>query len=482
MAQFLDNTIYTNYALHKICRNLVEDLEDYNFIHVKVGSGDNTLSADRENLSVLLYELVVQLIEYKDGIITIKCEIPPDLADVPITEIGLFDMVMGYEHLFSYSKVNVVKPADLGYELTIVLNLGPRTIDFPGINEFHIPKYKYVTKSVLDGFVNMFLYVDTNLERIIASNAEVIGYNEVEGVYTKQLELQEHMQNIEYTLLYYSLYSLFGNDLSDLFFLGKPNFLSYNTINFAKDDSFLENKYDLWDSKNDRISFNDGPLVLFFTTQLNSIKEESTIFNKVGDEGVYFSIDTKICEEEYMRTNTGMEKATFYELVLTIYGQYDSYKIKYIFDEENIGKYTGQQIPYMVVFNEGADGPEVKLFIDGVEPEVFNVPEEIEEDLNTQAGVLASDSEETKARKIADATYQLKSRAFGKVIIDGDSSSLVDLPDNSMVPLKNYMYDYIEGKRIQYSNGLNTNIIGALKRQANKHELALLNNILKNMI
>ena len=47
-----------------------------------------------------------------------------------------------------------------------------------------------------------------------------------------------------------------------------------------------------------------------------------------------FSIDTKICEEEYMRTSSGMEKATFYELVLTIYGQYDSYKIKYIFNNE----------------------------------------------------------------------------------------------------------------------------------------------------
>jgi len=485
MTQFLDNTIYTNYALYKICRNLVEDIEDFNFIHVKVGSGDNTLYADREDLSALLYELDVQVLEFdnEEGVLTIKCEIPPDLADVPITEIGLFDMVMGYEHLFSYSKVNVVKPADLGYELTIVLNLGPRTIDFPGINSYYVSKYKYITKSVLDDFINMFLYVDTNLERIVHSNAEVIGYNMLEQIYDKQQKFYSRMQNIEYALLNYSLHSQFGNDLSDLFFLGSPNYLAYDIVNFAKPDSFLKSKYKLWDSTNDNITFNNGPLSLFFVAQFNDIKEESAIFNKWDDTGVYFKISTESHQETYIKTTSGYETATFYELVVTIMGTRNLYKIKYIFDESNVGNYVGRKVPYVLTFNgDITNNPELHLYVDGEEPEIFVVSEETEPSLTVQANITPEDSEEEAEAKLKETVDRLKTRAFGKVIIEGDATDLVGLPDRSSISLKNYLYDYVEEEKVQYINGINTNIIGTIKRQANKYELALLNNTLKSMI
>ena len=103
MATYLDNTVYTNHALRKICENLIGEYENFNFLKVKVGSGDNTLSQDRKDLSIPLYTLRINDVTYKDGIVTIICEIPPELADVPITEIGLFDTVMGVDYLFSYS-------------------------------------------------------------------------------------------------------------------------------------------------------------------------------------------------------------------------------------------------------------------------------------------------------------------------------------------------------------------------------------------
>ena len=62
MAQFLDNTIYTDYALNKICQNLGGEISNFNFVKVKVGSGDNTLSQDRQDLSVLLYSLASEII------------------------------------------------------------------------------------------------------------------------------------------------------------------------------------------------------------------------------------------------------------------------------------------------------------------------------------------------------------------------------------------------------------------------------------
>ena len=67
MAQFLDNTIYTDYALNKICQNLGGEISNFNFVKVKVGSGDNTLSQDRQDLSVLLYSLVIQDLVYNNA-------------------------------------------------------------------------------------------------------------------------------------------------------------------------------------------------------------------------------------------------------------------------------------------------------------------------------------------------------------------------------------------------------------------------------
>ena len=54
MVTFLDNTIYTNYALNKISRNIAGDFENFNFLTIKIGSGDNSLDTSRTDLSTLL--------------------------------------------------------------------------------------------------------------------------------------------------------------------------------------------------------------------------------------------------------------------------------------------------------------------------------------------------------------------------------------------------------------------------------------------
>ena len=59
MVTFLDNTIYTNYALNKISRNIAGDFENFNFLTIKIGSGDNSLDTSRTDLSTLLYSLKI---------------------------------------------------------------------------------------------------------------------------------------------------------------------------------------------------------------------------------------------------------------------------------------------------------------------------------------------------------------------------------------------------------------------------------------
>ena len=478
MVQYLDNTIYTNYALYKICRNIVEDIEDFHFLKVKVGSGDSTLDANKEELSLTLYSLDVMYTEYKDGVLTIRCELPPELADVPITEIGLFDTINGIEHLFSYSKVNVVKPADLGYELTIVLNLGPRTIDFPGINEYYIPQYEYATRDLLDDFTSMLLFVDTNLERIIRSNAGVIGYNIPNRVYQRQRQINAMLRNIIDSNIYYSLYNSYDGEISSMYFLQEPNYLSYDIINYADSSSWLDVSYGLWEANTDNITLHNGPCTVWFNAKLSDLDKESTIINKRNDSDLYISINVEKNEETYLITSDGVEhKAEFNELVFTFYGLTSVYKVKYILDMNNIGKYIGKYTPYAFTFNGDFTAPDLHVYIDEEEPEEFIIPTG-EAPIEEQAGINDEMTDERKERLLTLKTEELKSRMYGKCIIPYDVTALVDMPDNSYIPIKNYLMNYNTGKKESYDNALGIKSIVSLKRQANKYELALLNNIL----
>ena len=384
MVQFLDNTIYTNHALRKICENLAGDYENFNFLKVKIGSGDNTLSQDRTEMSSSLYTLRIGEVSYKDGILTIICELPPELADVPITEIGLFDTVLGVDYLFSYSKVELTKPADLGYELTIVLNLGPKTIDFPGVNVFVVNEVEYATRETLDKFADMFIYVDTNLERVIASNAKQIGYNMAEVGYERQVKINDILRDSTYSTLYYSLLGRYGNQISDLYFIHEPNFLSYDIINFASEDSYLETYLHLYESYRDNITFHKGPFSLLWTMEIDDANVESTIFNKKSEANLYFSVDTQQnyevfrIEKETPEAESIYHQALYNELVITLYGVSETYVIKYILDMADSGRYIGQQTPYILSFNGDFDAPAFQFFVDGFEPEEVDEPDATE--------------------------------------------------------------------------------------------------------
>lgn len=488
MVQFLDNTIYTDYALNKICENLVEDISNFNFIKVKVGSGDNTLYQSRTDLSTLLYSLVIQDVVYdnEQGILTIICELPPELADIPITEIGLYDTVMGFDHLFSYSKVNIVKPSDIGYELTIVLNLGPKTIDFPGINKFVVPEYEYATAESLGNFTDTFIFITTNLERVIRSNAGEIGRNMAEVAYRRQKEIESSLLDTSYSNLYYSLHTKFIGNISDLFFINQPKYLSYKLCNFCDENSWLETYNKLWISNKDNLTFHKGPITLLLNAKFDDLSVESTVINKKNDIDIYFSVDIKQNYEEYMtyhneNNETAQQAGLFSELVISMYSLSEVYEVRYVFDMLNAGQYTNQPIPYILTFNGDFTNPEIHFYVNGEEPELFVCPEKVEPSLDVQAGVLPSDSDEEKARKREVVEETLKQRAYGKIIVPQPVTVLNDMPDNDYIGLKNYNTYYDNEEKVQYDNALGISSIMTLKKQVNKHELAFLTNTFSTM-
>lgn len=466
MATFLDNTIYTNYALNKISRNIAGDFENFNFLTIKIGSGENSLDTSRTDLSTLLYSLKIKDVYYENGIITIKCEIPPELAEVPITEIGLFDTVLGIEHLFSYSKVEIVKPSELGYELTIVLNLGPKTIDFPGVNIFEIKENVYATRESIDNFKEMFIFLDTNLERAIHANAEKIGHNLIEIAYDKQTQLSNILQESTYANIYYSLYNMYKNNLADLFFINEPNYLSYDIVNFANENSYLDTYLKLFESKNDSITFHDGPIIIAWSMKIEDLTKNSTIFNKKDSTFLYFSIDTQENQEIYKIEvdSNGVpiyHNAPYNEMIITLYGVTTTYSIKYIFNGHKKGQYLGQQVPFILTFNGDFNNPDFHLYIDGVEPTALNEPSILD-----SADVIAS-------RKESDL--------FNKIMY-GNKSALIDMPDYSKrCPLRNFLVDYNTGEKYNYDNAMNTKVLLALKKQATKHDVAFLSSVLRSL-
>ncbi len=466
MAVFLDNTIYTNYALSKITRNIAGNYENFNFLKVKIGSGDNTLDADRVDLTAPLYTLRIKEVYFQDGIVTIKCEIPPELAEIPITEIGLFDTVLGVEHLFSYSKIEIVKPSDLGYELTVVLNLGPRTIKFPGINIFEVEECNYVSRQTIDDFRNMFLTVDTNLERVVYNNAQEIGYNVETVTHNKQIKLDNILRETTFTNTYYALHNMYRDTLKDLFFFGDPGFLSYQIINFANQNSYIENYLGLYNSYYDSISFNEGPIILAWNMKLEDISSEYNIFNKKKDEYLYFSVDLEINDELFKidaidGIETGRHYAKYSELVITIYGPDDIYTIKYMLDRFQVGKYVGSYIPYILTFNGDLKNPEVHLYIDGVEPEQYNYPSE-------------SDSKEVQDERSESDLYNK--------IMYGEISNMIDLPDYARrCNLRNYLIDMDTNEKYNYTTAIVVNLLLTLKKQATRHDIAFLSSMLRSL-
>jgi hypothetical protein len=466
MAQFLDDTIYTDYALNKICENLAENISNFNFIKVKVGSGDSSLYQSREDLSMTLYSLVVQDTSYDEdeGILTIKCEFPPELTDVTITEIGLFDTVLGYDHLFSYSKVNITKPSDIGYELTIVLNLGPRTIDFPGITSFYIPENEYATVEVLDDFNDTFIFISTNLERAVRSNAGEIGRNMAEVAYRREKDIRNTLRNNAYAGFYYSCYNKFRDVLGDVFFVHEPNYLSYDICNFTDSDSYLEAYYDTWQANKDSISWHNGPATLLLMAKLNDLTTESTVINKKNSSDLYFSIDVKKNTETYAKNSTTGEfyTAEYNELVITFYGMSDIFEMRYIFDMNNVGQYVNQSMPYVISFNGDFTNPDIHFYFNCIEPTEWVITETSNTNITTEA------------------LEELQSQMYGR-IITSDKSTLSDMPDNSYVPIKNYIMNYQTSQVEKYDNATGITNIITLKKQANKHELAFLCNSLITM-
>jgi hypothetical protein len=198
--------------------------------------------------------------------------------------------------------------------------------------------------------------------------------------------------------------------------------------------------------------------------KLNDLTTESTVINKKNSSDLYFSIDVKKNTETYAKNSTTGEfyTAEYNELVITFYGMSDIFEMRYIFDMNNVGQYVNQSMPYVISFNGDFTNPDIHFYFNCIEPTEWVITETSNTNITTEA------------------LEELQSQMYGR-IITSDKSTLSDMPDNSYVPIKNYIMNYQTSQVEKYDNATGITNIITLKKQANKHELAFLCNSLITM-
>lgn len=296
MSEYKYNTLFTNYAFNKLAKNLVNDgtstyaYSPYNFLTIKIGNGNNFTDLDKASLSRTLYTLNITDIKVSAGSITFTCEIPEDLEDIEITEIGLFDTINGKDNLFSYSRVQAVKPKDLGYKLVVEINLTLRTVNFyPNLINIVMTPKEFIVRKDLNDLRDAFLWMETNLERIIDFNSEETGKNLAQIYYNQEKKINNSLANFIYSNKYFNLLNKFSHNLKNVFFIKDEPALSFTVRDIADDIASLEVFSGKITSSGDNVQFNSGS-TLSFTAELGNFTEGITLLNKESTDDFYFTL------------------------------------------------------------------------------------------------------------------------------------------------------------------------------------------------
>ena len=222
MAQgyFIQNTIFTDYALNKINEylyhnielhenTLVDKTEDnlefnpetsvnsvventetpplpFNFTKVIISDQFSALTTDTKKLANEVYELPVTKVEMtSDSIFTIHSSISADIIDLKIWQLGIYETIDGEDKLFAFGNLDTYKP-NTDYELIINLEFNLETLQFyKGKLNLEIREPEHV--SIAEGQKVSYTFADVSeyLKFTISRNKEaLIGYRD--GFYTIQ--------------------------------------------------------------------------------------------------------------------------------------------------------------------------------------------------------------------------------------------------------------------------------------------------------
>ena len=386
MAQgyFIQNTIFTDYALNKINEYLYHNIElhentlvnktednlefnpetsvnsvienteapplPFNFTKVIISDQFSALTTDTKKLANEVYELPVTKVEMtSDSIFTIHSSISADIIDLKIWQLGIYETIDGEDKLFAFGNLDTYKP-NTDYELIINLEFNLETLQFyKGKLNLEIREPEHV--SIAEGQKVSYTFADISeyLKFTISRNKEAL-IGDRDGFYPIQESFNEEKTNKNINKCFMDVWeynntlnSKFGEYLNDTFMFQDENILDCTISNLHNDDSKLTVVNGEFESNNDTIKFgkNGGTLMLIG----KYINDSSIILNKVNKTTKEYNFKIE------MLGNI---------LTVTINGGIDSY-LKYTLEINNIEKMYNNEMSYIIT----SDNSSIYCYING---------------------------------------------------------------------------------------------------------------------
>lgn len=386
MAQgyFIQNTIFTDYALNKINEYLYHNIElhentlvnktednlefnpetsvnsvienteapplPFNFTKVIISDQFSALTTDTKKLANEVYELPVTKVEMtSDSIFTIHSSISADIIDLKIWQLGIYETIDGEDKLFAFGNLDTYKP-NTDYELIINLEFNLETLQFyKGKLNLEIREPEHV--SIAEGQKVSYTFADVSeyLKFTISRNKEAL-IGDRDGFYPIQESFNEEKTNKNINKCFMDVWeynnalnSKFGEYLNDTFMFQDENILDCTISNLHNDGSKLTVVNGEFESNSDTIKFgkNGGTLMLVG----KYINDSGIILNKVNKTTKEYNFKIEMLGNA---------------LTITINGGIDSY-LKYTLEINNIEKIYKNEMSYIIT----SDNSSIYCYING---------------------------------------------------------------------------------------------------------------------
>jgi len=351
---FIKNTIFTDYAIKKINRNVIQDYEDFYFTKVKVSNKLGVFEPSRTSIENDIYTIVIDKSIFSTGVYTLYCTIPAEVENINIKEIGVYETILEKDYLFSISKISEYKPGNLPYDLIITLDINFSTIDiYPLYPSLSVTSADYASTTDLSMTNLTLTNMTIDLERLVVNNSINIGYNTAQVFYQRQQEIDYMLNNFIACSTFSKISSYIGIDnISDYFSdtLVQDN-LFYKIKNLKNSSQTISITNNLLTSEQDNIYFsNPDGSSLFIQANLGNL-EESSILNKISS-----NVDDILFNFEILKGY----------LTFTIYGTEGGYyTLKYDIQSQEITIKDNEYNNFYIIFNNNFSSPEIKLYING---------------------------------------------------------------------------------------------------------------------
>lgn len=396
--------VLTEYGQQRLLEkmSLGEGFTQYNLKYIVIGDKINTTydpSINTMGNELMSFTLDEENISTEKNIFMIRATLDVSLSII-MQELGLFEELDGKKYLFAYaSGFSLIKDSETSYDLEIQLGMN-MTFENEHYKNYEVTLVDtaYAPVEIVPDLHKTLTNVQLDLERVIETNARILGYNTAQVYYKKQTEIANAMNN----MLMFSRLSKIANridtsHMTDYFCFPEDNSINYSVQNLQDNSSYINVTGDIYKANKDNNDLSK-PFSLVVTTTLDTLNNDGVIVAKSNPNSDEYYWELRIKNvpvenmENYITVDEDGNEITESKLVtskagaiqFTIYSYSEenadlSYRKK--LDEKNIighlratyipqddlGSWIEGQVMITVLYNGDIKNPQIRLFRDSIE-------------------------------------------------------------------------------------------------------------------